>query len=83
MEIKNARNVFIIILLNIVLNMKKKFVIINVDLILSRNLNGVISCDDQYYGNPGCIKEKGCSYNNANEQLDCVECKKGYFNMLG
>ena len=40
-------------------------------------------CDDQYYGNPGCIKEKGCSYNNANDQLDCVECKKGYFNMLG
>ena len=36
-------------------------------------------CDDRYYGNPGCVKESGCSYNNANDQLDCYECKKGYY----
>ena len=40
-------------------------------------------CDDKYYGNKGCIKESGCLYNNANDELVCVECQKGYFKMSG
>ena len=34
-------------------------------------------CD---YGNSGCIPEKGCEYFNSNGQLNCKECKIGYFN---
>ena len=36
-------------------------------------------CDDKFYGNPGCVLEKGCTFNSANDELDCVECKSGYF----
>ena len=36
-------------------------------------------CDDKYVGNPGCIKEKGCKYYSDNDELDCNECKIGYF----
>ncbi|MEE3325448.1 MAG: hypothetical protein VZR33_08955, partial [Methanosphaera sp.] len=37
------------------------------------------ACDDPYWGNPGCVKEKGCSYISSNDQLNCNECKVGYF----
>ena len=37
------------------------------------------ACDDPYWGNPGCVKEKGCEYFSANDQLNCNECKVGYF----
>ena len=30
-------------------------------------------------GNPGCVLEKGCEYKSANDQLNCNECKTGYF----
>ena len=36
-------------------------------------------CDDKYVGNPGCVKEKGCEYFSANDELDCYECRVGYF----
>jgi hypothetical protein len=36
-------------------------------------------CDDKYHGNPGCVGEKGCEYISANDQLNCNECKVGYF----
>ena len=36
-------------------------------------------CDDKYYGNPGCVLERGCSYTASNDELDCNECKDGYF----
>lgn len=38
-------------------------------------------CDDKYVGNPGCIKEKGCVYYSANDELDCKQCKIGYFEL--
>ena len=37
-------------------------------------------CDDKSYGNPGCDAEKGCNYYTSNDQLNCNECKEGYFN---
>ena len=38
-------------------------------------------CDDVNYGSPGCNAEKGCSnYYYSNDQLNCNECKDGYFN---
>ena len=36
-------------------------------------------CDDRYSGNPGCVAEKGCEYISDNDQLNCNECKVGYF----
>ena len=36
-------------------------------------------CDDKYFGNPGCVGEKGCEYISSNDQLNCNECKVGYF----
>jgi len=36
-------------------------------------------CDDEIEGNPGCNAEKGCSYLHPNNELDCNECKEGYF----
>ena len=36
-------------------------------------------CNDYYYGNPGCVQDKGCEYNSANDELKCNECKEGYF----
>ena len=37
-------------------------------------------CSDEFNGNPGCEENLGCDYNPANYQLDCKQCKKGYFN---
>ena len=37
-------------------------------------------CDDIIYGNPGCLAEKGCTYNRENSQLNCNQCKDEYFN---
>ena len=37
-------------------------------------------CSDEFNGNPGCEENLGCDYNPANDQLDCKQCKKGYFN---
>ena len=37
-------------------------------------------CDDNSQGNPGCDAEKGCNYYTSNYQLNCNQCKKGYFN---
>ena len=36
-------------------------------------------CDDDIYGNPGCSAEKGCNYSHSNDELDCNECKEGFF----
>ena len=36
-------------------------------------------CDDSKYGNPGCVAKKGCNYIHSNDELDCNECKEGYF----
>ena len=36
-------------------------------------------CEDKYFGNPGCVGEKGCTYISDNDQLNCNECKVGYF----
>ena len=36
-------------------------------------------CDDYLYGNPGCVPERGCEYNTGKKQLNCNECKEGYF----
>ena len=36
-------------------------------------------CEDKDFGNPGCVGEKGCTYLSANDQLNCNECKVGYF----
>ena len=41
--------------------------------------NWCYKCDDKLIGNPGCIKESGCTYNSANDQLNCNECKNGYY----
>ena len=37
------------------------------------------ACDDKYFGNPGCLEEKGCEYISDNDQLNCNECNVGYF----
>ena len=36
-------------------------------------------CDDEKYGNIGCIASKGCKYYHSNDELDCNECKEGFF----
>ena len=36
-------------------------------------------CEDKDFGNPGCVGEKGCEYISDNDQLNCKECKVGYF----
>ena len=36
-------------------------------------------CDDISFGNPGCVAKKGCNYIHSNDELDCNECKEGYF----
>ena len=38
-------------------------------------------CEDKYFGNPGCVGEKGCSYQSDNDKLICNECKEGYFEL--
>ena len=37
------------------------------------------TCDELFRGNPGCDQEKNCSYSSANDQLNCNECKVGYY----
>ena len=37
-------------------------------------------CNDFLHGNLGCEESFGCSYYEANDQLNCNKCKKGYFN---
>ena len=37
-------------------------------------------CDDKSKGNSGCLASKGCNYIHSNDELDCNECKDGYFN---
>ena len=41
--------------------------------------NWCYKCDDKKVGNPGCVREKGCDYFSGNDQLNCRECKVGYF----
>ena len=36
-------------------------------------------CDDILYGNPGCLSESKCSIDAYNNQIDCNECKEGYY----
>ena len=36
-------------------------------------------CDNLNYGQPGCNPSKGCTYIHSNDELDCNECKEGYF----
>ena len=36
-------------------------------------------CDNISYGNPGCNASFGCNYTSSNNELDCYDCKKGYF----
>ena len=46
----------------------------------SRYYQWCYKCDDKNYGNPGCNLEKGCNYYFSNDQLNCNQCKDGYFN---
>ena len=46
----------------------------------NNNIYWCYKCDDTSYGNPGCLAEKGCKYFYENDQLNCNECKEGYFN---
>ena len=39
-------------------------------------------CDSNIHGNIGCESKEGCSFNPNNGQLDCVNCKKGYYKFL-
>ena len=36
-------------------------------------------CDDKKLGNIGCLASSGCEYFSSNDELDCNECKEGYF----
>ena len=36
-------------------------------------------CEDELVGNPGCLGAAGCTYRSDNDQLNCNECKVGYF----
>ena len=36
-------------------------------------------CDEEKEGNPGCLAEKGCDYDNKNKYLKCKACKDGYY----
>ena len=42
-----------------------------------RKNNWCYKCEDKYFGNPGCVGERGCNYISANDQLNCNECKPG------
>ena len=37
-------------------------------------------CNDYNKGNPGCKESERCEYFSANDQLNCNQCKGGYFN---
>ena len=41
--------------------------------------NMCYKCDDPKFGNPGCVGSLGCDYVSSNDQLNCHECKPGYF----
>ena len=45
----------------------------------SKNSYKCYKCTDNYEGNPGCTETEGCTYNIANDQLNCINCKDGYF----
>ena len=36
-------------------------------------------CDHNSFGNPGCNASFGCNYTSSNGELDCYDCKKGYY----
>ena len=36
-------------------------------------------CDDKDVGIAGCLASKGCKYVHSNNQLDCNQCKEGFF----
>ena len=44
----------------------------------SKNGEWCYKCDDENEGNPGCLSEKGCKYNDNTKELFCNECKEGY-----
>ena len=41
--------------------------------------NFCYKCEDVKVGNPGCVGSSGCQYISSNGQLNCNECKVGYF----
>ena len=45
-----------------------------------KNYSWCYKCDDINNGNIGCNAEKRCEYIHSNNELDCNECKSGYFN---
>ena len=45
----------------------------------SKDTKWCFKCNDLYKGNSGCDETKGCDYFSANDQLNCKECKDGYF----
>ena len=38
-----------------------------------------VKCDEEKEGNPGCLAEKGCNYNNNYSYPKCNACKDGYY----
>jgi len=36
-------------------------------------------CDDSSKGNKGCVASLGCNFTVSNKELDCFDCKPGYF----
>ena len=36
-------------------------------------------CDDILFGNPGCLSSSKCFFNTYYNQIECNECKEGYF----
>ncbi len=46
----------------------------------SKDTKWCYKCNDFLKGNIGCDESFGCSYYEANDQLNCNKCKKGYFN---
>ena len=45
----------------------------------SKDIKRCYKCNDIYKGNSGCDEPKGCDYFSANDQLNCKNCKEGYF----
>ena len=50
-----------------------------VSLIHSKKNYRCYKCWDRYWGNPGCAENMGCDYQSSNDQLNCRECKVGYY----
>ena len=44
-----------------------------------KNNQWCYKCDDEINGNQGCIAKYGCSYKHSNDEIDCNQCKEGYF----